>query len=212
MLKPKLAAWTLALGFSLSPLAHADMMFENIAQEQHAWAKGYYTLPEAERDDYFAQLQTHAHDLSSQYPGHAEPLIWEGIITASHAKYQSVFTAGGTAKEARDVLLKAIAINPNAMDGSGLISLGSLYFKVPRFGSFGDYDKAREYLQRALKIDPNNIDANFFYGEFLLTQDDKTEAIPYLKKAATAMPRPGREDADKGRHAEAAELLAKTEQ
>ena len=149
--------------------------------------------------------------MSEKYPGRAEPLIWEGIITSTHAKYQGIFSAGGTAKAARDLLLAAEKIDANALDGSALTSLGSLYYKVPRFGSFGDHDKARDYLERALKINPNGIDPNFFYGEFLLEKGDKAKAAEYLKKALAAPSRPGREDADEGRKGEIQQALKKVE-
>ena len=193
--------------------AAADLSAE-IAGLQHAWAKGYYSTPADQQEDYFEDLVKKAHAVTEQFPGRAEPLIWEGIITSTLAKYQSIFSAGGTAKKARDLLLQAEKINPDALMGSALTSLGSLYYKVPRFGSFGDYDKANEYLQRALKVNPDGIDPNFFYGEFLSVRDnkgDKAEAIKYLKKALAAPPRPGREDADTGRRAEIQKLLNKLE-
>ena len=196
----------------LGPLtASAETLPEALSQEQHAWAKGSYSLPDPLREAYFAQLQQQAHELSEKHPGQAEPLIWEGIITASHAKYQSIFSAGATAKTARDLFLKAIAINPNALDGSALVSLGTLYYKVPRIGSFGDTDKARDYLERGLKLDPRSMDANYFYGEFLYEQGDKQQAAVYLKRALNAAPRPGRKDADEGRRADVQTLLAKIE-
>ncbi|WP_297450334.1 tetratricopeptide repeat protein [Ferrovum sp.] len=207
-----LISLSLALGFLSNVTARAETMEEGLAAEQHAWAKGRYSLPEDKREDYFSRLQLHAHDLSLKFPNRAAPLIWEGIITATHAEYQTIFSARGTAKVARDLLLKAITIDPNALDGSGLVSLGALYFKVPRFGSFGNDDKAREYLQRALKVDPDNIDANYFYGEFLLEQGDKSGALMYLTKAIHAPPRPGRKDADEGRRAAALALLNKAQQ
>lgn len=189
--------------------ASADEMSDAIAGLQHDWAKGYYSTPEKQQEDYFEELVKKAHGVSEKYPGRAEPLIWEGIITSTLAKYQSIFSAGGTAKKARDLLLQAEKIDANALHGSALTSLGSLYYKVPRFGSFGDYDKANEYLQRALKINPDGIDPNFFYGEFLSEKGDKAGAIKYLKKALAAPARPGREDADAGRHAEIEKLLSK---
>lgn len=191
--------------------ASADPMMDAITELQHAWAKGYYSTPKGEQDDYFEALQNKAHRVSEQFPGRAEPLIWEGIITSTHAKYQSIFSAGGTAKKARDLLLAAEKIDANALDGSALTSLGSLYYKVPRFGSFGDYDKAREYLERALKVNPTGIDQNFFYGEFLSERGEKAKAIEYLKKALAAPARPGRDDADNGRHGEIQQLLNKLE-
>ncbi|NNM82037.1 MAG: tetratricopeptide repeat protein [Burkholderiales bacterium] len=205
----KLVSFFAVFLFFLATSAHADPMMDDIATLQHAWAKGYYSTPENRQEDYFASLRNQAHQVSEKFPGKAEPLIWEGIITSTLAKYQSIFSAGGTAKDARDLLLEAIRINPDALDGSALTSLGSLYYKVPRFGSFGDYDKAREYLERALKVDPNGIDQNYFYGEFLSIQGDKAGAIAHLKKALAAPPRPGRADADAGRRNEIRQLLDK---
>jgi tetratricopeptide (TPR) repeat protein len=190
-------------------IAAADEMGDAIAELQHAWAKGYYSTPSKQQDDYFDALQAKAHQVTAKYAGRAEALIWEGIITSTHAKYQSIFSAGGTAKAARDLLLAAEKIDPNALDGSALTSLGSLYYKVPRFGSFGDYDKAREYLERALKVNPNGMDQNFFYGEFLSERGEKGRAIEYLKKAMNAPARPGRDDADSGRRVEIQQLLDK---
>ena len=187
----------------------ADEMGDAIAELQHAWVKGYYGTPAKQQEDYFEALQAKAHQITEKFPGRAEPLIWEGIITSTHAKYQSIFSAGGTAKKARDLLLSAEKINPNALDGSALTSLGSLYYKVPRFGSFGDYDKAREYLERALKVNPDGIDQNFFYGEFLSIKGDKALAIEHLKKALAPPARPGRELADNGRRGEIQQLLDK---
>jgi len=190
-------------------MASADPVGDAIAELQHAWVKGYYSTPEKQQDDYFEALQARAHQVTARFPGRAEPLIWEGIITSTHAKYQSIFSAGGTAKAARDLLLAAEKIDANALDGSALTSLGSLYYKVPRFGSFGDYDKAREYLERALKVNPNGIDQNFFYGEFLSQSGEKIKAIEHLKKALAAPARPGRDDADSGRRTEIQQLLDK---
>ena len=188
-------------------MASADPLMDAIAELQHAWAKGYYSTPKNQQEDYFEALQNKAHLVTEKFPGRPEALIWEGIITSTHAKYQSIFSAGGTAKQARDLLLSAEKIDPNALDGSALTSLGSLYYKVPRFGSFGDYDKARDYLERALKVDPSGIDQNFFYGEFLGERGEKAKAVEYLKKALAAPARPGREDADSGRRGEIQQLL-----
>jgi len=190
-------------------MAGADPMMDAITELQHGWAKGYYSTPKDQQNDYFEALQVKAHQLSEKFPGRAEPLIWEGIITSTHAKYQSIFSAGGTAKAARDLLLSAEKIDANALDGSALTSLGSLYYKVPRFGSFGDYDKARDYLERALKVNPSGIDQNFFYGEFLSERGETAKAVEHLKKALAAPARPGREDADSGRRAEIQQLLNK---
>ena len=196
----KLYACLLALALSFN--VSAATLDASIAQLQHEWAAANYQTPEKEREGALEKLVKEAHQVTVANPGRAEPLIWEGIITSTLAKYQSLFSAGGSAKAARDLLLSAEKIDPNALEGSALTSLGSLYYKVPRFGSFGDYDKARDYLERALKVNPNGIDQNYFYADFLLERGEYAKSLEYFKKALNAPARPGREDADAGRHAD----------
>lgn len=198
-----------ALAFSLN--AFAAPLDASIAQLQHEWANANYQLPEKNREDALEKLVKEAHQVTAANPGRAEPLIWEGIITSTLAKYQSFFSAGGTAKAARDLLLAAEKIDPNALEGSALTSLGSLYYKVPSGISFGDHKKAREYLERSLKLSPNGIDQNYFYADFLLEEGDAAKALEYFKKALNAPARPGREDADAGRRADIQEGIKKAE-
>ena len=207
-MKKFFALCTLAL--SLNTYA-ATPLDASIAQLQHEWATANYQLPEKNREDALEKLVTEAHQVTTANPGRAEPLIWEGIITSTLAKYQVFFKAGGTAKSARDLLLAAEKIDPNALEGSSLTSLGSLYYKVPSFGSFGDHKKAREYLERALKVNPNGIDQNYFYADFLLGEGEYAKSLEYFKKALNAPARPGREDADTGRHADIQEGIKKAE-
>ncbi len=199
----------LALALSLN--ATATPLDSAIAQLQHAWATANYQTPEKDREAAFKKLVEEAHQVTVANPNRAEPLIWEGIITSTLAKYQPKLSAGSTAKAARDLLLSAEKIDANALEGSALTSLGSLYYKVPRFISFGDHDKAREYLERSLKISPNGIDQNYFYADFLLEEGEYAKALEYFKKALKAPARPGREDADAGRHADIQEGIKKAE-
>ena len=124
-------AYLLALAFSLNTAFAATPLDASIAQLQHEWATANYQTPEKDREAALKKLSEQAHQVTAGNPGRAEPLIWEGIITSTLAKYQSLFSAGGTAKAARDLLLTAEKIDPNALDGSALTSLGSLYYKVP---------------------------------------------------------------------------------
>ena len=204
--------WLIALLFAAnSAFAETTPLDASIAKLQHDWATGFYQIPEKEKEAAFEKLVKEAHAVTVANPGRAEPLIWEGIITSTLAKYQSIFSAGGTAKAARDLLLAAEKIDANALNGSALTSLGSLYYKVPRFGSFGDYDKASAYLERALKINPDGIDPNFFMGELMVERGDRAKALEYFRKALNAPARPGREDADTGRKAEIGAAISKIE-
>jgi len=178
---------------------------------QQAWAKANYETPAGDaRKEAFDALEKRAEAFTKQHPGRAEALIWEGIIESSYAGAKGGLGALGLAKEARGNLEAAIKIDPAALDGSAYTSLGTLYYRVPGFPiGFGDHDKARQLLQQALKMNPNGIDPNYFYADFLYTEGEYAAALPYLEKAAKAPPRPGREAADKGRHAEIAALTAK---
>ncbi len=205
-------AWLIALLFAAnSAFAETAPLDASIEKLQHDWATANYQTPEKDREAALKKLSEQAHQVTASNPGRAEPLIWEGIITSTLAKYQGKLSAGSTAKAARDLLLAAEKIDANAMDGSALTSLGSLYYKVPRFISFGDHDKAREYLERALKINPNGIDSNYFYADFLLERGEYAKSLEYFKKALNAPARPNREDADSGRKADIQEGIKQVE-
>ena len=60
-------------------------------------------------------------------------------------------------------------------------------------------------------MNPTGVDANFFYGDFLVRQKDYAGAVAALKKAMNAPARPGRDVADRGRKAQAAALLAEAQ-
>ncbi len=178
---------------------------------QQAWAKVNYETPAGDaRAQAFEALEKRAEKFTQQNPARAEALIWEGIVESSYAGAKGGLGALSLAKEARGNLEAALKIDPKALDGSAYTSLGTLYYKVPGFPlGFGDHDKAGKLLKQALALNPNGIDPNYFYGEFLFEQGEYGEALKYLDKAATAAPRPGRESADKGRHAEINALTAK---
>jgi len=178
---------------------------------QQAWAKVNYETPAGDaREQAFEALETRAEKFTQQNPARAEALIWEGIVESSYAGAKGGLGALSLAKEARGNLEAALKVNPKALDGSAYTSLGTLYYKVPGFPlGFGDHDKAGKLLKQALELNPTGIDPNYFYGELLFEQGKYGEALKYLDKAATAAPRPGRESADKGRHAEINALTAK---
>jgi tetratricopeptide (TPR) repeat protein len=179
---------------------------------QQAWAQANYETPKGEAQlKAFEQLEARAENLTRAHPGRAEALIWEGIIESSYAGAKGGLGALSLAKEARRNLEAALAIDPSALDGSAYTSLGTLYYKVPGFPlGFGDRQKAEELLGKALKINPDGIDPNYFYGELLYEQGRYREALEHLERAARAQPRPGRELADRGRHAEIRALADKT--
>jgi tetratricopeptide (TPR) repeat protein len=187
---------------SAAGAAHADEVGD-IARLQTRWAEVQYQLPEAQREQAFAALAAEAESLRKAHADDAPYLVWEGIIRSTYAGAKGGLGALGECKKARALFERSIELDPRALSGSALTSLGSLYYQVPGWPvGFGDEDKARKLLQQGLAIDPDGIDANYFYGDFLLEEGEYEQALAAFEKAKRAAPRPGRESADAGRRAE----------
>lgn len=180
-------------------VALADTSLESL---QHDWSVCQYQTLEARKMQCFSELSQRAHGASqAQNSANAPLLIWSAIIDSSWAGAKGGLGALSLVKQARSDLEKAIAIDPNALQGSAWTSLGALYYQVPGWPiGFGDKDKANELLKKALALNPDGIDPNYFYGDFLLKEKKTAEGKRYLEKALNAAPRPGREIADRGRH------------
>lgn len=189
------------------PLWAQDIQAE-LEHIQQRWAQIQYQFPEDDKEKAFEALAKEAETFVADYPGRAEPLIWQGIVLSTYAGAKGGLGALGLVKEARASLEAALKIDPEALDGSAYTSLGSLYYQVPGWPlGFGDDEKARKYLQKSLAINPEGIDINYFYGDFLAEQGEPQRARVYLEKVLVVPPRPGREVADAGRRAEARKLL-----
>jgi tetratricopeptide (TPR) repeat protein len=184
--------------------AHADERLDPaIVQLQHDWARVNYQVGKDGQETAFKALAEQAHQVTAGSPNQAEAMIWEAIVLSGYAKAKGGLGALKYAEKARDLLLAAEKLNPQALQGSAYTTLGSLHYKVPGWPiGFGDKKKAKAYLEKALQLNPGGIDPNYFYADFLLEQGDKTAAIEYFNKALAAAPRPGREDADAGRRSD----------
>ena len=193
-----------------SPLAWSldDAGQQRLADIQTRWAQIQYRTPEAERETAFAKLAADSEVFARQQPTAAEAWIWNGIVTSSWAGAEGGLGALGKVKEARASLEKALALDPQALQGSAYTSLAALYDRVPGWPiGFGDAKKAEALLQEALRINPHGIDNLYFWGDHLYRQDRPTEARQALEQALQAPPRPGRELADQGRRDEINALL-----
>src|ERR1035437_11083492 len=85
---------------------------------RHRSAEINYRTPDAEKQVAFGTLIANANQASESFPNRAEPLIWKAIVLASAAKIEGGLGALSKVKEARDDLLIAEKINPNALNGS----------------------------------------------------------------------------------------------
>lgn len=213
MTRKLLPALSLALSL-MAGAARADALDPRLDDLARAWAHANYEITDkSAQGEAAAQVAAEADALAKQNPDRAEPLVWEAIAKATQAGAKGGLGGLALAKESRALLEKAEKINPAALgDGSVYTSLGSLYAQVPGFPiGFGDPNKARAYLRKALAANPNGVDPNFFYGDFLMRQNDYAGAVAALKKAIAAPARPGREIADKGRKAQAVALLSQAQ-
>ncbi len=202
--------WMLLI--AITSLAFTAPLFAAISPEvrglQNDWAEIKYQVAEDKRGEALEKLAAQAESQVAQHPT-AEGKIWHAIILSTLAGEEGGLGALDLVKRARELLLEAEKLDPQALNGSVYTSLGSLYYQVPGWPvGFGDDDKAREYLRKALEMNPNGIDPNYFYGDFLLDQGDYDEAISYLQKALQAPARAGRELADKGRKQEIEQALS----
>ena len=180
-----------------SPLCAASDLNRSLQQIEAQWAKVYYALPDDAQGPVLDKLLAQTEELAKAYPNNAEPLIWQAIVISTRAGVQNGFAALGAIHQARDLLLQAIRMNPAAMDGSAFVNLGSLYYMVPGWPiAFGDDEKAEEMFQAALKIKPDSLDANYFYGDFLLSQGKIEQAVAHFETAIAAPLRPEQRFAD----------------
>ena len=116
----------------------------------------------------------------------------------------------GFASTARKLFEQAEAIGGAGPDGAVAMCLGVIYYKVPGFPmGFGNVDKARRYLETALTKSPDGLDANFFYGDFLIKRGEKDKARTVLTHALSVPHDSNRPVWDAGRRAEVRALLAK---
>lgn len=169
----------LQIGFA----AQAESLLAAVDTIEKEWAIIYYKNspnPSAK----YAQLLAKAHLLAKNHPDRAEPLLWQAIITASDADHQSPLKAIEQINQARDLLNHALDIAPTGLNGSAHVVLGTLYYLTPPWPiAFGDNAKAQELLSQALKICPNSIEANYFYGDYLLAQNEPEQAAIYFANA-----------------------------
>ncbi|EEX64869.1 tetratricopeptide repeat protein [Vibrio metoecus] len=180
-----------------------------LEQVQADWAKCQYQTPSGDEQESCFERTIARTRLELKLAGdNPELKVWLAINESSLAGVRGGLGALSLVKEAKSLFEEVIAQAPNTLEGSALTSLGTLYYKVPGWPvAFGDDKKAEQLLKQALDMNPNGIDANYFYGDFLVQQGRDAEAKHYLLLAQQAPARPQREVADAGRQQEITLLL-----
>lgn len=171
----------------LATQGFAEDLKSSVQTIESEWASIYYKLPQNKQEAAYDALLTKAEQLTDQFPNTAELIFWQALVIATHAELQDGFTALKAIHKARDLLLESIKIDPKTANGSAYVTLGTLYYMVPSWPiAFGDKEKAEKLFQAALKVNPNSIDGNYFYGDFLLANNNTKEAQKYFEKALSA--------------------------
>jgi len=165
------------------PLAASELN-NSLVSLENEWAATYYQASEAQQRQAYPQLLNKAADLVKRYPQAAEAKIWLATIMVSNAPLESSLTVLTTLDNAKALLEESIKQNPSALNGAAYLTLGTLYYRVPGWPvSFGDVAVAEQMLKTSLQINPQGVDANYFYGDYLLRQERVGEAEVYFRKA-----------------------------
>lgn len=195
----------LLLALNLMPtLVKAGAVEQAVQKIESQWAHIHYNVAKEQQEAAYQQLLAEVKVLNLQHPDQAELIIQQAIIIASNADNIDAFSALEAANQARELLMRAIQLDPNASEGAAFVTLGSLYYMVPGWPiAYGDTNKADALLKKALVINPNTIDANYFYGDFLATQGKQKQAVSYFKRAVAIPVRKNQEFADNQLHKQA---------
>jgi len=211
---------------TLPAIAQEDMARDNQTEETKApvlqdyisylgaeWAHINYEVKDKKaKSAAIKDLNKYATGVIEAFKDSAEPKIWAAIILATDAGITKSLSGLSKLKKARKLLKASLKEDPKALNSSAYTTLGSLYYQVPGWPiSFGNDKKAEKFLKIALIDSPDDIDANYFYGDFLLDQKRYGEAIEVLQKALSASDRPNRPVADKGRRGDIKIDIAKVE-
>ncbi|WP_404375028.1 TRAP transporter TatT component family protein [Vreelandella aquamarina] len=198
-----------ALGSTLVLAPLSASAFEGeIFSLKNRWEHTVTQMPANQREETLKALASEAEQLASQHPNEADVLIWQGIVLASYARERGGLGALGTAGDARDVLERAIEIDPTGGNGSAYVTLGALYDRAPgRPLGFGNSDTAERMFQRALELRPDGVDVNYYYAAFLKEEGDTQAAREHAQRAVNGTARESRQVSDEALRRDAEVLL-----
>ena len=158
---------------------------------QSEWSEVFYLAPRQTKTARYQDLLTRTQSLKGKNPDRAEPLIVEAIILCTYSASALGLDTLELLETSRDLLQKAIAMDPLALEGAAYVTLGNLYRRLPGWPLlYGDKKRARALFESGVRRYPEGIDTNFFYGDFLLEEGERLKAIPYLEQAERAPIRP----------------------
>ncbi|WP_010627248.1 hypothetical protein [Halomonas sp. KM-1] len=209
MFRRQLLAAALGTALLIAPFTAAQAWESEVEALKQRWEQITTLRAEGQRRHSLKSLSDEAERLVQANPGEAQPLIWYGIIEASHARERSGLGALGSARSARDALERAIEIDPQGGNGSAYVTLGALYDRAPgRPVGFGNSATAERMFQRALQIRPDGIDVNYYYATFLEDEGRRDEAREHAQRAVDGTAREDRQASDEALREQARALLS----
>ncbi len=170
-----------------SSQTYCTPLTDSIQKIESAWARIYYQQNSDQQKIYYLKLIKQSKELSQKFPQAVEPKIWHAILLSTNAAYEPPINALSSLNKAKELLEEAINQHPEALEGSAFVTLGTLYYMTPSWPiSFGNPQIAERLLKKGLQINPNGIDSNYFYADYLLSQNREDEAEKYFEKASKA--------------------------
>lgn len=186
----------LAYGLYSQAQTGDDSLKALIAQWDHA----QFEVPESQREGAFADLLEQLDQRVAAEPQQARLLMWRGLTKASLAGAKGGLGALSLVKSAKKDLERAIALGAGKAVAPAYTTLGSLYDQVPGWPiGFGNDDLAEKNLKKGLALTPDDIDAHYFYADFLHNQGHERAAVKTLQDALACPPRVDRPVADQAR-------------
>lgn len=181
----------------------ASSIAPQLAEFKKEWAHIKYELPADQKAHAMDALIKRGDHILKANQNSAEMELWQGTALSTYASYKGGLSALSAAKKAKKHLEKAVSINPRVEQGQAHVILGALYGKVPgKPLGFGDKNKAQYHFQTALSMNENNLDAHFFYGEFLQDEGKKDAARKIYEKGLKVAQNTEFKVADTGRRNE----------
>jgi tetratricopeptide (TPR) repeat protein len=139
--------------------------------------------------DQLQHFVTRAKTLCKNQPDNANACALSGMIQTVYTSQVSNLEGLKVAKQARDDLQHALAIDPHVFQGDAYAELASLYHKTPGWPfSFGSQLMAERLLNKALEVDPQGLMSNLRCGEFWFDQKNYTQAQECFDTAFAALP------------------------
>ena len=209
----RLKTATICAAFLLAGLlpSKAD---EAVSAIENRWSEIRYAMKDShEQLTALRDLRAKTQALMDQRPANAEALLWHAMTLLLEADTHHSVASLGLAKEARDLLEAAVQNDTGAATSMITTALGALYNEIHGWPiGFHDDGKARAHFAKALEANRDGMDANYFYGDYLVQQRKYRDALPYLEKALAVPVRPDHERYDAGLRTEVEEALAKARQ